>query len=256
MSGAILFRFRWAAGHFALSAVLFGAVVIAFVSVWYPPPLASLQGLQTILLLIALVDLALGPLCTLLVASPNKSRGQILRDVAIIAAVQLVALAYGVHAVWVARPAYVVFNKDRFDVVSASEVENNYFGRRTDGEFAFPPIGRARWVHALPPSSLDERNRILLGAAAGGPDLRHYSALFHRWPQDTEAVRARLKPLSSLAALSDENADEVSAAVARSGVAQDQLAYLPLVGRSRIGVVVVKREDLTIVEVLGIAPDY
>lgn len=256
MNDAIAFRLRWAAGHFALSAVLVGTVVLAIVSVWYPPPLSSLQGLQTIVLLIATIDLALGPLCTLLIASPNKSREQILRDVAIIGAIQLVALAYGVHTVWLARPAYVVFNKDRFDVVIASEIEKNYFGSPTEGEFASPPIGRAQWVHAVPPSSLDERNRILLGAAAGGPDLRHYPALYQRWPQDIEAVRARLKPLSSLASLSDENANVVSAAVARSGVAQDKLAYLPLVGRNRIGVVIVRRDDLAIVDVLGIAPEY
>ncbi len=256
MSKAFTFRLGWAVGHFAVSAAVVGTIMLTTLCLWYPPPLASLQGLGTILVLLAVVDLSLGPLCTLLIASPKKRPAHIARDVALIGLVQAAALAYGVHTVWIARPAYIVFNKDRFDVVSASELEHEYFGGRTAGEFASPPIGRARWVHAVPPSSLDERNKLLLQATTGGPDLRHYPSLYHQWPKDTEGVRARLKPLEKLSTLSAENAAAVAEVVVNSGLPQDRLAYLPLVGRSRIGVVVVKRDDLSVIETLDITPDY
>ena len=151
MKTAFMFRLRWAAGHVAVSAAVVGTIVLATLFIWYPPPLAALQGLGVILLLLAVVDLSLGPLCTLLIASPKKTRAHIARDVAVIGLVQAVALGYGVYTVWVARPAYIVFNKDRFDVVGASELAHDYFGKRTHGEFASPPLGRAQWVPCTSP---------------------------------------------------------------------------------------------------------
>lgn len=256
MVGETFARLRWATAHFVISAAIVGGMVVAIILLWYPPPLAALQGLTGILLILVLADIVLGPFCTFLIASPKKSRSEVRRDVAFVAVVQFAALAYGVHTVWAARPAYIVFNKDRFDVVTAAELEHEYFGKRTEGEFASPPFGRPRWVHALPPASLEERNHILLSATTGGPDLRHFPALYHSWPQEVEDVRARLKPLESLSAASQENSVAVSSFLSRTGLQPSQVGYLPLMGRNHVGVVLLKKHDLAVVESLDLTPDY
>src|SRR5882724_5011733 len=87
-------RLRFFLSHLAISATVVGAAITFIAFVWYPPPLAQLEGIFKILLVMAGVDVCAGPLCTLVVASPNKSRRRLARDLAVIGAVQLAALGY------------------------------------------------------------------------------------------------------------------------------------------------------------------
>ena len=75
-------------------------------------PLAGLvsHGGRRILIIVCSVDLALGPTLTLIIANPKKPRRTLARDIAIIAAVQLVALAYGTATLWQGRPLYYTFS--------------------------------------------------------------------------------------------------------------------------------------------------
>lgn len=78
---------------------------------WY---LADVLGVVVVM---AAVDLALGPLCTLVIANPGKPRRELERDVSIIVAVQLCALIYGVAALWNGRPLYYAFSESVLQVV-------------------------------------------------------------------------------------------------------------------------------------------
>ena len=67
------------------------------------------------------MDVVCGPLLTLVLASPRKSRRERWLDFSLIGLIQLAALAYGMHSVWVARPVALVFEVDRLVVVTANE---------------------------------------------------------------------------------------------------------------------------------------
>jgi hypothetical protein len=249
------FRLRFAFSHFACSALVVGTFVAWVLGFLYPPPLAQLEGVLLVLMLVVLVDLCLGPLLTLVVANPRKPRASLVRDVGAIVIVQIAALGYGAYSVYVSRPAFVVFNTDRFDIVTPSELVWQDSDRSGTPGISLPYFGPV-WVQALPPSSLEERNRLLLATVLGGPDLKHLPHLFHTWPTDGAAAISRAKPVSELAKLSSEHRKAVDAAIKTAGLSDAETVYVPLLGREATGAVLLRRPDASIVAVLRVPPVY
>jgi hypothetical protein len=250
-------RSKLFAVHLLISAIAVACVAAIVYFVWYPYPLMSIQGALTILLLLVVVDVVLGPLMTLIVGSPTKPRRELIRDISVIGAIQLAALSYGTYSLFVARPAYVVFNADRFDAVGANEVVANAPFPFRDSTFADPPLFGPVWVMARQPDLPEDQKRILLSAALeGGPDIKNYPALYEQWPQRQGIGPTRLKPLDELALVSDEASAAILEATRSSGRRQDELVYVPLMGREKIGVVILDRESLAVVYASDAKPKY
>ena len=112
-------------GHFLLS-LLFIVFVAAFaLLLWFPSPFFYLDGTLTAIIIIASVDLVLGPLITLVIAAPTKSKQQIIKDMAVVIAVQLIALAYGVQLIYEQRIVAIVANTGVFHLVSSKDVSKH-----------------------------------------------------------------------------------------------------------------------------------
>lgn len=102
----------------ALSLAIFAsfALILAFVTAhfWYPDYLfwadGGLQGLRLVLM----VDCVLGPVLALVFFHPEKNRGKLVFDIAVIASLQLAAMAWGTWQVWSQRPIAVVYGNNRF----------------------------------------------------------------------------------------------------------------------------------------------
>lgn len=249
-------RLRLFLSHLLISAGAVSALVAVVLLIWYPRPLFTLQGAPFILMIVVFVDAVIGPLLTLIVASPTKPRRELIRDLAIIGTVQLAALTYGAHSLFIARPAFVVFNADRFDAVLANElVENPAFPYR-DPRFAKAQVFGPVWVAASPPDSVKERNELLFATVQGGPDIKDIPALYEEWPQAQRFDADRLKPLGDLMAISDDANQVAVHAMRVSGLTEQELAYLPLVGRERTGVVILNRRTLAVVYASDVAPKY
>jgi hypothetical protein len=251
-------RVRYFLGHLAISACVVAVFVSAVIALWYPPPLNALEGLASILILLVVVDVCVGPLASLVVASPGKPMPHLMRDLAVIGAIQLIALAYGGWTIFVARPAFVVFNADRFDTVTEKElVRSDRFAYR-DPQFAATPVLGPSWVMTRPPDSLEQRNQLLLDTVTkGGPDTKGFPALYEAWPPPRALVAdRRLKPLAELRALSPAGAQAVDEAVTKSGLEETELSYVPILGRDRIGVVILNSTSLKVVLVSAATPAY
>ena len=112
------FAARYALRHLLLSLLVALASAAVVFGLWYPAPYRQMLQVGHIYLLVLVVDVVCGPLLTLIVASPRKSRRERWLDFSLIGAIQLAALAYGMYSVWVARPAVLAFESDRLVVVS------------------------------------------------------------------------------------------------------------------------------------------
>lgn len=249
-------RLRLAGAHLAISAAVLSMFSAVLLLVWYPGVVAALEGVFFILLLLLVVDVCLGPLLTLLVAAPSKSRRELVRDLSVIGACQLVALGFGAYAMFVARPVFIVYNKDRFDIVTTGELVTPIGRSNPDPVLRKVPLNGPRWVHAVPPESLKERGDILFQALDGGADIKHYQHLFRAWPGDATIVRSRMQDLESLLGSQPSKRSEVLAFLQQAGLNTNDVAYVPLLGRQATGVVLLKKTDLSIVAVLSIAPAY
>src|ERR1700704_779064 len=107
------FRFKAFGLHLLGSASVLAFVLGGLYLGWYCWPGWYLTSVVHVAALMAAVDGTLGPLGTLMIASPKKPRRQLARDIAMIVAVQLAALVYGTITMWQGRPLYYTFSVDR-----------------------------------------------------------------------------------------------------------------------------------------------
>ncbi len=244
---------RWkAAGlHLAASALVALTVVLLVLALWYPAPYFSSMGGETLLRLLIGVDVVLGPLITLIIFDTRKP--ELKRDLAIIVAVQLAALAYGGYVMFEARPVYNVFSGDRFRAVPANSIDAAS-RERAAPEFRSFPLSGPQIVGATPPADPQEMVRISLGALTGGPDIEHLPHLFVPY-RSVAADAARIaKPLVGLSQRGPDEAGLVSAFVAAQGGAARSLGYVPVAGRNRDFVAVVDRGNGEVIGFLAIKP--
>ncbi len=106
--------------HFLASLTLFALLFFIVIQLWYPQPHFSASGGWQGLIIIALVDLVLGPLLTLIIYNITKPRKELVLDLSIIVIIQLSALFYGIHTVYSQRPTALVFWESQFYTVPAT----------------------------------------------------------------------------------------------------------------------------------------
>jgi hypothetical protein len=139
----------WAV-HLAISCGVLLPVFAVIFFFWYPGPFFTVQDAGRVVGVLIGVDLVLGPLLTFIVFKPGKKHLKF--DLTVIAALQLVALAYGTHTIWSERPRFVVFAVDRYEVLARPDVDFARAGMDGFGEgdaegvtyaFAEMPMGQA-----------------------------------------------------------------------------------------------------------------
>jgi hypothetical protein len=244
------FRIRLFASHLAISAAIIFSCVAFVVFVWYPPPLASLEGVYSILFVMAGVDVCAGPLCTLIAASPGKSRTELKRDLSVIGALQIVALCYALYTTGMARPAYIVYSLGQFEVEHANELPRDELEKAAGTAFAKPPLSGPEFAEARYPDDPQEAARIVNSAITTGVDIKDMPRYFQAWPY--QATDAREK---AVAATALPEGKPLALAVARileqKSVARSDAILLPIDGKIDRGTVVLRKSDLV---VLGIVP--
>ena len=112
--------------HFGISLMIFIGLVAMVLFVWYPGVLREVDSSwQQALIMIAGVDLVLGPLLTLIVFNPAKK--SLKMDLSIIAVAQIAALVAGTYTVHQARPVALIvsFPPIGFKVVSANMLQSS-----------------------------------------------------------------------------------------------------------------------------------
>src|SRR2546425_71087 len=191
-------RLRASAIHLAISATVALILILAVTNVWYPSPLFELAQGRDIFLLMIGCDITLGPLMTLIIFNIRKPRAELVRDLAIIGTVQLAAMAYGLFALLVTRPAYIVYNVGRFNVPLANEL---IAGTEKGAE---AQSVRAPWfgpllVGARLPQETEERDRLLFSAVQGRGDVFQMPRYFVPYSDVQHGAPSRSKPADALA---------------------------------------------------------
>ena len=112
--------------HFGISLLIFIGLVCMVLFVWYPGILKEVdESWKQALIMIAGVDLVLGPLLTLIVFNPIKK--SLKMDLSVIAVAQIAALIAGTYTVHQARPVALIvsFPPVGFKVVSANMLQSS-----------------------------------------------------------------------------------------------------------------------------------
>jgi len=236
--------------HLALSAVVgITAGIIVFFA-WYPAPLHDAIGVTQIFLMLLSVDIVIGPVITLIIY--RRGKPSLKFDLAVIAAFQIAALSYGMYAVFEGRPAFVVFNADRFEVTRALDIDENSAKKaQADGNLSALAGWSPRWVGALPSHDPKRRQEILFSSLQGGSDWPQLPELFVPLAQVKVQMLQKARPLQELQKLKGKNG-EVEALVSRSQ--DNNVKWLPLRGKLKDMVVLIDGTSADVIEVVNINP--
>lgn len=188
-------KFIAVAIHFvATLTVALAAGAIIFL-VWFPDPFQTMVGGVRLFLLVTGCDLALGPLISFVIYNSKKSRRALIFDYSIVALVQLAALVYGTYSVAQARPAFVVFSKDRLEVVTAGNLAAADLAEASDPRYRKPSILGPRLVATVVKQS-DQNDAIF--KALAGKDVSLRPKFYVEYALQREEIRRRAKPLAEL----------------------------------------------------------
>lgn len=231
--------------HLSLSAAVALVSMAVIFGLWYPGELSVAQGVSRMVLIMIGVDVVVGPMITAIVFDPNKKGMRF--DLMVIAALQTVALLYGMKAIYGGRPAYVVFNVDRFDVVALQDVDRDSLGRAS-AEFR-PSFWKPRILAARLPEDPIERSDLLFSSIEGGADLPQLPEYFVAVEEERPTMLAEMRPMDELRKLNDLDDAEWRALLDGFGRDELELAYLPMLANSREGAVIL---DAKTGEILGI----
>src|SRR5688572_18867419 len=179
--------------HFAVTLLLAGIAAALIFLVWFPDPFQTMIGGTELFMLVVGCDLALGPLISLVIYNSRKSRRALVIDYSIVGVVQIAALAYGIFIVAGARPVYVAFSLDRFEIVSARDIPDTELAEARISLYRNLPWDGPRFVNVVirPEDHNDALDRALAGLE------EHQRPKFYA-PFDTalEQIRRRALPVS------------------------------------------------------------
>ncbi len=240
----------YAARHGLLS-LLVGLLAAAMVFwVWYPPPYRDMLKVGSIFGIILVVDVVCGPLLTFILANPRKSRRERVLDFGLVGLIQILALVYGLHSVWVARPAVLAFERDRLVVLSANEIDTDQLAKAPEGLRALPFSGLLRVGTRRATGNKEFFESLDVGLAGISPGMRP------AWwvPIDTQfdEMRAKAKPVGELIARRPESADVLRAALSQTKLAIEHLVYLPLTSNKSVDWVAIM--NASTLELVAYAP--
>lgn len=131
------------------------------------------------------MDLVAGPLLGFIVYNPQKKSLKF--DLTIVFILQAIAMFYGIYSVSNARPIWIVYNVDRFDLIRNNDIENNRVNW-------FGPKYKAVKLS----SNSEEKNKDMFNEIIGGVSLTQQPSRYVDLNQVKNEIQSRAKPINDL----------------------------------------------------------
>ena len=213
--------FGW---HFLVTLALAIAAAIVIFFVWYPDPFQAMLGGTKFFMLITVCDLVLGPLTSLIIYNSRKTRRALVFDYTVVGIVQIAAFVYGIMSMADARPVYVAFVKDRFEVVIAEEIADKDLQEAQDPYRTRPKFGPLL-VGTQSPTDREERNALIF-ASMEGKDVQNFPRYYVPYAASADAIKQSARPLDALRKLRPEAQSLIEAE--QLDVPEEQVSWLPV----------------------------
>jgi hypothetical protein len=241
---------RWSAAglHLAISIAAALAVLAAMLLLWYPTPYFQAMGGSGLLMLVVGVDVVLGPLITLIIFNTKKKSLKF--DLMCVAIVQVMALAYGVSTMFQARPAYTVFNTNRFDVIIAADISDMERAKVTDAAFKSISLAGPQMAAMETPTEMKEIQRML----DSGMDSRAFSQYYVAYEAKAKEAATASKSFTQIQKTNPASAEKLKTFLATKGFDETKVGFLPLYTRNEDMTVVLDKETGKILAIAPVAP--
>lgn len=246
-------KVRAAIWHFLITAIV-GSLIAALVFlVWFPPPFSRMMDGFKLFAIVLGCDLVLGPLMSLVIYNRAKSRRSLIIDYSIIGALQLAALLYGVSVVAQYRPVYIAFTVDRFDIVSAGNIEQTDLDEATVPQYKHLPWLGPELVVAVKPDNAEERTQSIFLALAG-KDISARPKFYRPYDSKHADIAKAIHPLQELLKLHPDKKQLVLDAIQRRHLDVQTVGWLAVKHPRGFWVALMNMKTVRPIEYLPIEP--
>jgi len=151
------------------------------------------------------------------------------RNIGAIVLAQLLAFGYGVFSIAQARPVHLVFEVDRFRVVSAADIDPAQLPQAPPGLRQLPWTGPTVIAARLPEDN--EEMMRSLDLALQGQEISQRPERWVEYASLSAAALQAARPIALLLEHYPEAVEPVRAAAQAHGLAQDKVRFVPVVSR-------------------------
>jgi hypothetical protein len=239
--------------HLSISAAIAAAVVALMLLLWYKPPFFSALGGKHLLLILLGVDVTLGPLITLLIFNPLKSRKALGFDLSVIAVLQSAALIYGMSVMFHSRPVYVVFSKGSFDLITANMLSKQDIAQAKYPAYRSLPLTGPVYVYSEMPSDIKERNQLVFSAMEG-KDLPQFPQYYMPYSEYGSVEGSATRPIAELKQLNPGLVAEIDRSEQSSGRKESDIGFVPLRAKYQDQAVLLGKSDGKVLGLLKVNP--
>lgn len=239
-------RLKFFLGHLSI-ALLIALLVIGLVFfVWYPTPLAKAVGVVQIFLMLIAIDVIIGPILGLLVYKEGKKSLKF--DLAVIILIQLSAMCYGVYSLAQGRPAWLVYNVDRFELVRKNEIVDTNI-RQAQAQYQQPSWLKPQYAAVQFSQNPKQRNEDMFAEVLGGVSIAQRPERYLPFSQAKQQMQQRAQPLTVLEQFN--NKIEVQRILQKYPQAD---AWVPLKANAVDMVVLLKKDTAEVIKIVDLRP--
>lgn len=188
-------RLKFFLSHLAISALIALMAVIAVFFFWYPSPLAKAVGVTHIFLMLLAIDVIIGPILGFIVYKQGKKSLRI--DLSIIILTQVMALSYGIYSIFEGRPAWLVYNVDRFELVRNNEIVQDNISQAMP-QYQQPSWLKPQYVAVEFAKDNKQRQNDMFAEVLGGVSLAQRPERYVPIQQAQAQIKQRAQGLNEL----------------------------------------------------------
>lgn len=217
--------------HFLGSVLVACLAAVLVFLLWYPHPYGQLSGGGKLFAILIVVDVVCGPLLTLVLFSPRKSRREFFVDMSLVVLIQVAALCYGLYTVYLARPLFLVHEVDRFRVIGMPD----YGDADVSAALSALPAPLKPSYFSSPitvgirdAASSKERQDVMVESVFGGRDYSQRPDFYVAYDEAYMAkVLPRTLPLDAFVKRFPDSQTEAQAVLKAAGLSLEQARFLP-----------------------------
>ena len=239
-------RIKFFLVHIITSVIIAFLLTLLVLFIWYPSPLATAVGVTHIFLMLLVIDVILGPLLGLLVYKEGKKTLKF--DLSVIILIQIAALCYGVFSIEQGRPAWLVYNVDRFELVRKNELVDTNI-QHAQAQFQKPSWFKPQYAATEFAKDTQQRNDEMFAEVFSGISISQRPERYVELTQAKTQIQQRALPLVELQQYNPKK--DVEKTLAKYPKAD---AWLPLKANAVDMVVLVNKESASIIKIVDLRP--
>ena len=214
--------------------------------IWYPSPLANAVGVTHIFLMLIAIDVVVGPILGFIVYKEGKKSLKF--DIAVIIALQVSALCYGVYSIEQGRPAWLAYYVDRFQLIRNNEIIDKNIGKALS-QYQNPSWFKPQYVGVEFAQDKQIRNDDIFAEVLGGISVAQKPERYVPLDRVKNQIQKRAQSLETLNKFNDKML--VQKTLSQYPQAN---AFVPLKANAVDMTVLIDREKGEVVKIVDLRP--